>query len=491
MDTATTENRRGLRRSLSVWQAVGISVALMAPSMAININPQGTSGLVGRATPLAFFLAAVAVLLIAYVFVRLCQYYQHAGSVYVFAGATLGAPAGVIAGLALMATYVFYGLVTASAAGIFGAAFLDQMGVWNNQPWWAGFVVGGVALALALFFAIVPARSATSLLLTVEGLTVALIVVIAAVVLVKVLGGSAPGGESFTLDVFKVEPGTSNSALFLGIIFGLLSFAGFEAASTLGEETNNPARDIPRAILGTAIFGGIYFTVVTAIEMMGFGTDAKGVAAFTASPALMGDLGSSYVASWVGDVITLGAAISAFGCSLACVVGSSRLLFAISRDLSPTAVTSRTGRSDTPAAAATIIVALIAAIAALCAGAFHAKPFDTFLWSGTMGTLILLVVYILATLGCMKLLFLDRRMAVPMWEIIVPLGALLMLGYTIYRNVYPYPASGQPAFWFPIVAGGWIALVAVLVVAVPGFTRRLAPSLASIDRDEDLASPRL
>ncbi|MEP6816288.1 MAG: hypothetical protein ABI873_12135 [Marmoricola sp.] len=33
---------RSLRKSLSVWQAVGISVALMAPSMAADINPQGT-----------------------------------------------------------------------------------------------------------------------------------------------------------------------------------------------------------------------------------------------------------------------------------------------------------------------------------------------------------------------------------------------------------------------------------------------------------------
>jgi hypothetical protein len=32
----------GLRRSLGVWPAVGLSVALMAPSMAANINPQGT-----------------------------------------------------------------------------------------------------------------------------------------------------------------------------------------------------------------------------------------------------------------------------------------------------------------------------------------------------------------------------------------------------------------------------------------------------------------
>ncbi len=59
-----------------------------------------------------------------------------------------------------MGTYVFYALVTSSAAGIFGASFLDIIGVWNDQPDWAGFVVGFVALALALLLAIVPAKRA-------------------------------------------------------------------------------------------------------------------------------------------------------------------------------------------------------------------------------------------------------------------------------------------------------------------------------------------
>ena len=63
----------GLKRSLSVWQAVGLSMALMAPSMAANINPQGAIG-AGRAVPLAFLIAAFGVLLVAYTFVRLCQY---------------------------------------------------------------------------------------------------------------------------------------------------------------------------------------------------------------------------------------------------------------------------------------------------------------------------------------------------------------------------------------------------------------------------------
>jgi amino acid transporter len=471
-----------LRRNLSVWQAVGISVALMAPSMAININPQGTATLVGRATPLAFFLAAVAVLLIAYVFVRLCQYYRHAGSVYVFAGATLGPRAGAIAGLGLMGTYVFYALVTASAAGIFGASFLDIIGIWNNQPWWAGFLVGAVALALALLFTIVPARRATSFLLSAEGITVTLIVVVGAVVLIKMLAGNAPGGATFTLDVFKVAPGTPSSDLFLGIIFGLLSFAGFEAAATLGEEADNPRRDIPRAILGTAIFGGVYFTILTAIEMMAFGPDKAGVAKFISSPALMGDLGTSYIGTWVGDLITLGAAVSAFACCLACVVGASRLLFAVSRDLAPDSALAKTGANATPAAAAVVITGLVALIGLISATLFSAKPFDTFFWSGTIGTLILLVAYVLATIGCIKLVFIDKKLPVPQWQVIVPILALLMLGYTIYRNVFPYPTSGA-AQWFPVVAFGWLLLVTIVMFAFPGLAKRLSRGMTGLDEE--------
>src|SRR5262245_30512805 len=479
----TTPVREGtsLRRSLSLWQAVGVSVALMAPSMAANINPQGTATLVGRATPLAFFLAALAVLLIAYVFVRLCQYYKHAGSVYVFTGATLGAHAGAVAGLGLMGTYVFYALVTSSAAGIFGASFLDIIGVWNDQPEWAGFLVGFIALALALLLAIVPAKRAAEVLLSAEGITVALIVIVSLVVLVRMLIGNAPDDAEFTMKVFSVPSGTPTSDLFLGIIFGLLSFAGFEAASTLGEETEDPQRDIPRAILWTAIFGGVYFTVVTAIEMMAFGPDDAGVANFIASPALVGDLGTSYIGAWVGHLITLGACVSAFACCLACVVGSSRLLFAITRDLSPGHSLGRTGTNATPVAAAVVVVATVFLIGLVDAVAFGAKPFDTFFWSGAIGTLILLVAYLLATFGCIKLIWIDKKMPqVRTWEIVIPLAAVVVIGYTLYRNVWPYP-DANPAQWFPVVAGGWILVVAIVAFAVPGFAERLAGGLRELD----------
>ena len=276
--TAPVREGTSLRRSLSVWQAVGLSVALMAPSMAANINPQGTAATVGRATPLAFFLAAVAVLLIAYVFVRLCQYYRHAGSVYVFTGATLGSHAGAIAGLGLMGTYVFYALVTSSAAGIFGASFLDIIGVWNDQPDWAGFLVGFVALALALLLAIVPAKRAAEVLLSAEGITVALILVVSLVVLVKLLAGSAPDDAEFTMKVFSVSRAPARRPCSSGSSSACCPSPASRRPRRWARRPNDPQRDIPRAILWTAIFGGIYFTVVTAIEMMAFGPDDKGVA---------------------------------------------------------------------------------------------------------------------------------------------------------------------------------------------------------------------
>src|SRR3984893_14310240 len=73
---ASPSSAPGLKRSLSVWAAVGLSVALMAPSMAANINPQASATTAGRAVPLTFLIAAVGVLLVAYSFVRLCQYFH-------------------------------------------------------------------------------------------------------------------------------------------------------------------------------------------------------------------------------------------------------------------------------------------------------------------------------------------------------------------------------------------------------------------------------
>src|SRR4029078_7584937 len=185
----------------------------MAPSMSDTISPQAGSGTVGRAVPLAFLLATLGVLLIAYTFVRLCQRFHHARSVYGFVGATLGARAGVVAGWSLLGTYVFYGVVTSRAAGIFAAAALASLGIWTDQPPWAGFVVAAIALLLVLLLAIVRVRGGTRVLLTSEALSVALIRICGGVVLVRLPTGTAPDGHRIDFSVFAPAPGTDVSAL--------------------------------------------------------------------------------------------------------------------------------------------------------------------------------------------------------------------------------------------------------------------------------------
>ena len=466
-----------LRRELRLWEAVGISLALMAPSMAANINPQGTAGTIGRAVPLAFALATVGVLLIAWTFVRLTQRFNHAGSVYGFVGASLGPRAGVVAGWALMGTYTFYGVVTATASGIFGADFLDSLGIWTNQPGWAPFVVGAVALAGVWALAASNIREGTRVLLVIEAVTVGLILVVSVVILVRLATGTAPNGNTLDFSVFAVPAGTGTSAVFLGVVFGFLSFAGFEAAATLGEEAREPRRDIPRAILGVAIFGGLYFVFVTAVEMMAFGTDARGVESFIASGSLLGDLGSQFVAGWVGELITIGAAVSAFGCALACIVGATRLLYALSRDeVGPARLGTVSPRNGVPVRSTAGIAICVYGAIALAWFVLGVAPFDLFVASGTIGTLILLLVYALATIGAARLLFFSGgRPQVAVWEVAIPALALVVIGYTLLRNVYPYPT--EAAAWYPLIALVWVVLGVAVTLVRHAATRRVGERL--------------
>jgi amino acid transporter len=480
-----------LGRELSIWEAVGISVALMAPSMAANINPQGMVGSVGRAVPLTFAIATLGVLLVAYTFVRLTQKFHHSGSVYGFVGATLGARAGVVAGWGLMGTYVFYAVVTSTASARFLVAFLDGTGAWHSPPDWIVLVFAGVVVLVTLWLTISPVRLGTRVLLTVEAATVALILIVAVVVLVKLIGGNGPHGEGITGSPFTVASGTGTSTLFLGVVFGFLSFAGFEAAATLGEETRQPRRDIPRAILGTAIFGGVYFVFVTWIEVMGFGTDEKGLSAFASSGSLFGDLGSQYVGSWLGDLISLGAAISAFGCALACAVGASRLLYAMARDgIAPAPLARVSPTRRTPVGAAICIVAAAAVIEVLMWLVYRqagtATSLSVFVAAGVIGTLVLLVVYVLASVGVIRLLFVGGRdPSVRAWEVVVPIAGLIVLGYTLYRNVIPLPEGRN--LIAPVVAAVWLLAGLGFVLAAPRVARRAGEALTA---DEGLTTAK-
>src|SRR2546429_7569337 len=130
---AVEEPRRGtLRRELRFWEAVALSIGIMAPTAAMALNGVAPAGLIGRAVPLAFLFAAIAIGLTSYSFVRLTKYFNHAGSTYALAGATLGPRAGFFAGWALLATYSCLIAANIAEIGLFGRALLGGAGIWHN-----------------------------------------------------------------------------------------------------------------------------------------------------------------------------------------------------------------------------------------------------------------------------------------------------------------------------------------------------------------------
>jgi amino acid transporter len=460
-----------LRRELRFWEAIALSIAIMAPTAAMALNGIGVAALIGRAVPLAFIFALIGVLLVSYAFVQLTREVNHAGSVYAFAGFTLGPRAGFLAGWALFGTYLAFTVASSAEVGLFFTSFLASTGIADNADWiWPALV----SAALITFIARGDVRIATRSLLTMEGFSVALIVVLVVVIFVRLLAGSAPGGHAHAFaDAFKLPSGTSLDAVATAAVFGFLSFAGFEGAAALGEETDEPGRNIPRAIFLAPLTVGIFYIFVILAQTLGFGTDPGGVHAFAGSSSPLGDLAKGYVGEVLEDLINLGATISAFASALGTATAGSRILFALSRDAfrsSPLARTSSSSGAPTGALALVMTVGFAGLIGQRIAGTNAA---NAFLYPGTIGVLSLLVAYILTNLGAIRHLFIRARRR-PLWQIVIPAVGIAFLVFTIYKNI---AGTSFPYDRFPWIVLAWLLVGSGIILAAPGLARRVGEAL--------------
>jgi amino acid transporter len=462
-----------LRRELRFSEAIALSLAIMAPTAAMALNGTAVAGLIGRAVPLAFLIATIGVLFVSYGFIRLTRYFNSAGSVFALAGATLGPRAGFFAGFALMATYTLFTIASAAEIGLFGEAFLSGVGL-EGVDWLLITLVSMIFVALLAFGDI---RVATRSLLGFEGISVALIIVLMIVIFVKVIGGSAPDGQEATLDVFSPPGGIPFSTIAIAAVFGFLSFGGFEGAASLGEETDNPARNIPRAIGTAVIVAGTFYILCMVAQSIGFGATEAGAKRFSESSSPLGDLGSDYIGSVFADLINLGATISAFAATLGAATAASRILFALARDSFGSNPLGRaSARSGAPAGALVGIlgIALIALVAYRINGT---EAVNAFFYPGTMGVLLMLVSYLVCNTGAIIFLYLRGQRRAPIFELPIPIIALAIILYVLYQNTladsleYPYTV-------FPLVVAGWLVLGLLIAVLVPGLARRIGEGLA-------------
>jgi amino acid transporter len=465
-----------LRRELGGIETWALSIGVLAPALAMSIASVEPAKLLGRAAPVAFMIAAVAVGFVCYGFVRLSSRYAHAGSVYAFNGRTLGPRAGFVTGWALLGTYIVFPPVSIAGIAVFGQAFFKTAGISNDMPW---LPIALAAWALVWLLASRRVKRTLRVLLGLEGLSVLLILVLVVVILVTLIAGDAPRGQDVNLDFLSVPSGVSLSTIALAVTFGFLAFAGFESAASLGEEAEQPMRMIPRSLAAAVIAGGLLYAVCMSAQALGFGTDAAGVKQFAAQSAPLGTLATMYAGRGLAAVLDVAAMLSALGAALGGVSVGSRMLFSFSRDgLIDRRLSNVSPGTGAPARALTVIMLLgLGLLVGLNAGGNSA--IETFFYLATMGVLSLLVMYIVTNVGAARFFVSGggRATGIRRWEVVFPLVGIAVAGYVLWKNLSPVPP--HPFNLFPYVVAAWLLLGIALTYAVPGFAGRIAQGLAA------------
>src|SRR5665213_146219 len=462
--------RTTFRRKLKPWEAVALSIGLMAPTLAMALNGALPASRAGSKVPLVFLIGFAGVALVAYGFVRLTRYFNHAGSVYALAGATLGPRAGFSSGWTLLGVYVVFTIDSLAATALFFNGFLSSANFNVTIPWFLLALIAGVIMFVLNTR---PVRVAARSLLTMEGFGVTFTIVLIIVILVKVISGHGIHGQGMALStVFtpgKVKIGTLASAT----VFAFLSRAGFEASASLGEETHNPRRNIPRSIIAAVVLSGIFYILAVYAETIGFGTNAAGVHAFASTSNALNQLATSYVGSWLAVIISLAATGSAFASAMASGAGAGRMVFALSRDgFGPKFLSRKTAKHESPANALALVFSF-SIIVDLVMFLVGTSVVNVYFYYDTLGVLGIIIVYAVVAVGTIRLIV-KKVMSIPVWEIVLPTLGVAYLAYVFYEQLVGVSA---PYTYFPYVVVAWCALGVAVVLVRPALAQRIGRDL--------------
>ena len=303
-----------LQRTLSLGSVVLFGIAYMTPIIVLGtfgILAQSTAGMV----PAAYLAALVAMFFTAMSYGRMASAFPVAGSAYSYVRKAISPKLGFIAGWAVLLDYLFLPM----AIWLIGAAYLNS--AFPAVPQWI-WVLAFIGITSAInIVGLKLANGINALLMLVQFL-----VLIAFVALcVHYVGGDA------STPLWSVKPffnGDMQMPLIMsGAAIACYSFLGFDAVSTLTEETRDPRRTIPRAIMLITLIGGLIFVGVSyfvQIAHPSFQFDSVDSAAYEIARNIGGDLFVS--------IFLIGLIVGQFASGLSAQASGSRLLFAMGRD---------------------------------------------------------------------------------------------------------------------------------------------------------------
>ena len=241
--------------------------------------------------------------------------FPFAGSAYTYTQRSFGPGIGFLAGWALMLDYLFLPMINYLVIGIYmGAAF-------PAIPSWI-FILAAIILATVLNVIGIISVARTNFLI------IALQAVFIVVFIAMSIGAISQTGSVDPLGPFTGtgDPGGLTPVL-AGAAVLCLSFLGFDSVSTLAEETRDPKKAVPKAIMLTTVSAGILFIVLSYVGHLVLPTHA-----FTdvdsAALDVMATAGGQFLAAFFTAAYVAGC----IGSAIAAQASVSRILYAMGRD---------------------------------------------------------------------------------------------------------------------------------------------------------------
>ncbi|ELA7187552.1 ethanolamine permease [Vibrio alginolyticus] len=307
--------KRQLKRGTAGW----ILLAGLGVSYVISGDFAGWNFGIAQAGWGGFLIAAIAMAIMYFTLVlslaEMSAAIPAAGGGYSFARQAMGPTGGFFTGLSVL---IEYALAPAAIVIFIGSAVNELVGI-------DGPVV--YALFYAVFIAIHMAGvgEALKVMMVISGLAVLAILITAAVLI-----------DHFDVNnLFDIAPATAQATEILpfgwygvwaALPFAMWLFLAVEGVPLAAEEAKNPAKDVPKGIIGAMLFLLLTATIVVVLLAGAVGSKVIGDSAVPLVDALK-LTGNSTVAMAV-NLLGLAGLIASF---FSIIYGYSRLVFALSR----------------------------------------------------------------------------------------------------------------------------------------------------------------
>ena len=450
----TGHEHRLHRGALGIMDISAATMANIGPAMSFYFGFGFLAITAGVASPLTIVAAGIAIALLGNTLAQFSRAQPSTGGFITFVGKSFGGTSAVTTALLCGVGYIIAMSSVIAISGGFLSITLQRY-AHVDIPW--GYLTV-ILTALAVLMMIRGVGLSTRIAGFFFAFEMLVLVVVSVAALVK------NGGH---LSAVPFEPShitNGFSGLAAGFPLAIYLFIGWENSAALAEETDNPRRNVPRAVFTSVAIMAVSYIVFAYATVSGFGYNVTKLGAapipfISVADSTIGVL--AFLAYLAGMTSTLGALIAGTN-------SQARLVFNAGREgLLPGWIGHVNPARRTPMNAIFTFVGISGLIIGgwaflhLIAGTTGAlDPITFFAESSTMGTILVLVVYLLANLA---LPFYYRRYR-PQEFSAVKHGVLPFLGaVAIIVPLYYLAKPGQPTpyDWFP-----YAALIVVVVAAV-------------------------